>query len=654
MTAVRISPVFERQIANIRSEVSYRQLEYDIELVTSGEGPTEMATYYASLNGIDPSEAFICLVGDSKMFLLTQNDGFNPRMEELAAVGGPFEGLYGWANFGASGYTLNGFVTDGPSTGWVGPTAGNADWNWRGIKTGAYVNTQASMADLIAFLGTLDDHIRPIVCLGHEYNDFALYAANGNLSAEDQVTYLLTRLRIAVEAIKAARDNVVIMLTIPHHMLPRPYTGVVPSASAYPTFGSNLTNDVAKLTVWNTSFEVAKRQVAAEYGYTAVWDWRRVTGDVNLTTTTPSTCPYYVDNAHEHYSGAAYLADDFVQVITGDIWTPSTVRAKLADAIAAIDSSYAIANYPAYCQVRKAAFQLVAEGGWGAAGPTYMDVGISASALQTAVAGAARIYFQVGNAAGQVFTSIGSPVVLTSSSCRILSVSPSAAMQATTSGLQLRVYTERSAATGDAYIDGLTSNFSTYSHSYIGGIASAGSGYIDVSFDAVDRLPTMSSIQQGLRNLKLAIGGGDNVLEDMNDWTPSAVTGTQIRLLRTGTWTAYNGSRAALLVPLGIPDPKSREAEASRWIVTSAGIGLRQGDQILVNTTGGATTFYLPTAPVSGGGSITIRDAAGTFATNNCTLDRGSNTIRGAASNLVLSTSWSTTTLSWNGSTWSY
>jgi len=623
-------------------------------LLASEESPTDMATYYASLNGIDPSQAFICLVGDSKMFLLTQNGGFNPRMEELTAVGGQFEGLYGWANFGASGYTLNGFVTDGPSPGWVNPTPSNPDWNWRGIKTGAYVNTQTSMADLITFLGTLDEHIRPIVCLGHEFNDFALYAANGNLSAEGQVDYLLERLRIAVEGIKAARDNVVIMLTIPHYMLPRPYTGVIPSASAYPTFGTDLSADTAKLTVWNNSFDVAKRQVAAEYGYTAVWDWREVTGDVDIATTTPSTCPYYVDNAHEHYTGASYLADDFVQVITGDIWNPSTVRAKLADAIAAIDSSYAIANYPAYCQVRTATFQLVAEGGWGAAGPTYMDVGVSSSALQTAVAGAARIYFQVGDAAGQVFTSIGTPVVLTSSSCRILGVSPSAAMQATASGLQLRVYVERSIATGDAYIDGLTSQFSTYSHAYIGGIASAGAGYIDVSFDAVDRLPTMSAVQQGLRNLKLAVGSGNNVLEDMNNWEPSAVTGTQIRLLRGGTWTAYDGARVALLIPLGIPDPKSREAEASRWIVSTVGIGLRQSDQILVDTTSGASTFYMPTAPVAGAGSITIRDAAGTFAANPCTLDRGGKTIRGAASNLVLNTNWSTTVLSWNGTTWSY
>lgn len=651
---VRINPVFERQIANIRSEVSYRRLEYELELVTSGEGPTDMAAYYASFNGIDPSQAFVCLVGDSKMFLLTQNDGFNPRMEQLVATGGPLEGLYGWANFGASGYTLNGFVIDGPSTGWVGPTADNANWNWRGTKTGDYSNTQTSMADLIAFLGTLDAHIRPIVCLGHEYNDFALYAANGNLSADDQVTYLLSRLRIAIEAIHAARENAVIVLVIPHHMLPRPYTGVIPSSSAYPTFGSDLSADVAKLTVWNNSFEVAKRQVAAEYGYTAVWDWRRVTGDVPLATTTPSTCPFYVDNAHEHYTGATYLADDFAQVIQGDVWSPIISRAKLADAIAAIDDSYPIVAYPAYCAVRKGTYQLVAEGAWGAAGSTYMDVGIASSVLMSAVKGATRIYFQVGTAAGQVFPSVGTPVVLTPSACRILGVSPSAAMQAAGSGLSLQVYIERATASGDSYIDGLTYSFSSYSHYYLATIASAGSGYMDVSFDAVDELPTMLAIKAGLRNLLLAVGSGNDTLEDMNNWSPGDTTGTQIRLLRSGSWSAYNGSRVALLVPVGVPDPKTREAEASRWLVTSAGVDARQGDYILIDTTGGAQTIFLPASPVSGAGSIVIRDAAGTFGTNNCTVNRSSKTIRGSAADLVLNTNWSTTELSWNGTTWSY
>ncbi len=50
-------------------------------------------------------------------------------------------------------------------------------------------------------------------------------------------------------------------------------------------------------------------------------------------------------------------------------------------------------------------------------------------------------------------------------------------------------------------------------------------------------------------------------------------------------------------------------------------------------------TVYLPTTPQVGD-EITISDAAGTFATNNCIVDPGTKKIRNIAETLTLDVNW--------------
>jgi len=80
---------------------------------------------------------------------------------------------------------------------------------------------------------------------------------------------------------------------------------------------------------------------------------------------------------------------------------------------------------------------------------------------------------------------------------------------------------------------------------------------------------------------------------------------------------------------------------------------LVMGEEVLVDTSGGAVTVTLPPPPIAGlpsslgpiqGAKVVIRDAKGTFNTNNCTVARNGSNINSAAANATLSTNGQTVT----------
>ena len=79
------------------------------------------------------------------------------------------------------------------------------------------------------------------------------------------------------------------------------------------------------------------------------------------------------------------------------------------------------------------------------------------------------------------------------------------------------------------------------------------------------------------------------------------------------------------------------------------------GDQVMVNTTGGAITVTLPTSP-STGDEVSLLDARGTFNSNNLTIGRNGQPIEGAATDDVLSTAGQSVTLVYVDATrgWTY
>ena len=74
------------------------------------------------------------------------------------------------------------------------------------------------------------------------------------------------------------------------------------------------------------------------------------------------------------------------------------------------------------------------------------------------------------------------------------------------------------------------------------------------------------------------------------------------------------------------------------------------GDYILANTSGGAFTITLPASPVTGN-TIVIADYAGTFATNNLTINSNGLNLMGSVQTLVLNVNYRNVTLMYSGAT---
>jgi len=73
------------------------------------------------------------------------------------------------------------------------------------------------------------------------------------------------------------------------------------------------------------------------------------------------------------------------------------------------------------------------------------------------------------------------------------------------------------------------------------------------------------------------------------------------------------------------------------WVIKTGNYTASDGDNLFVDTSGGAVTITLPSSP-SIGNQVKIIDAEGTFGTNNCTVGRNSQKIQGAESDLTIST----------------
>ena len=73
------------------------------------------------------------------------------------------------------------------------------------------------------------------------------------------------------------------------------------------------------------------------------------------------------------------------------------------------------------------------------------------------------------------------------------------------------------------------------------------------------------------------------------------------------------------------------------WLDKSGNYTASDGDNIFVDTSGGAVTITLPASP-SIGNQVKIIDSHGTAATNNITVGRNSQKIQGSAADLTIST----------------
>jgi hypothetical protein len=131
-----------------------------------------------------------------------------------------------------------------------------------------------------------------------------------------------------------------------------------------------------------------------------------------------------------------------------------------------------------------------------------------------------------------------------------------------------------------------------------------------------------------------------------------AITGTQTSLLTCNAPTIIDGSTNAFTITNNGSAPVSTAIVPTFTNVTitggSSGLGLAgvqssnftasAGYIYPVNTTSGTVTVTLPVSPIAGQ-QIAITDYAGTFTTNNCTINPNGNKISGSTANVVLAAS---------------
>ena len=107
------------------------------------------------------------------------------------------------------------------------------------------------------------------------------------------------------------------------------------------------------------------------------------------------------------------------------------------------------------------------------------------------------------------------------------------------------------------------------------------------------------------------------------------------------TWEGYNGTQ---WTGLGGGNP---------WQSTSSSITIAANDRYFVDTSGGAITITLPSAPLVGD-QVRLLDLASTFDTNNLTVGRNSLKIMGLSEDLVVSQEDSSIGLVYTGATYGW
>lgn len=84
------------------------------------------------------------------------------------------------------------------------------------------------------------------------------------------------------------------------------------------------------------------------------------------------------------------------------------------------------------------------------------------------------------------------------------------------------------------------------------------------------------------------------------------------------------------------------------WNTVSTTATLESNEKYLADSSGAIFTVTLPASP-SVGDYVIIADLTGNFNTNNVTVGRNSNNIRGAGEDLVLDVDYAVVTLTWSG-----
>ena len=490
--------------------------------------------------------------------------GFD-RLTIRRNAGEKWEKVLGTINFGGSGYTINGFVNDAAGTLPVVSTSniGVGQWDYYGHKPIGPVSLATSMA----WRSGKADRVTWVLCFG--INDCILYASVGNLSQAAITSYIAERLNKAVTTIRANYPQDKIVLRVPNPMTARPYNAGAgfPSATAYPTFGADLAADQALVEKWNQALRNAYLAVSNNHPGTILFDtWTDVFGVSNTTLSASTQLPYLGNLVHPSMDGYNAIVESLVDLLSGK-FNGSPVRRHEAELRAVLLSNSAWENFAGYFldnPAYKKVFSSENSPGHGliSIGPTYIDIPISLASFQQTVDTTKPLYISLGNKAAQKF-SVGYSASAIGNNTRLLSVSPTAAMQSASAETTVFLFQEGIVlppmVANDSYVNSAVSGKKEY---YSGIINGGGSGYIDLLFAATNGRFS-SKFPDGLVNASIAVGG--SVATTLSLATASAVSmaGTPsqraVRVAISGSYSTWVNKPMAVFFTDDVPSPKAYE-----------------------------------------------------------------------------------------------
>jgi hypothetical protein len=192
------------------------------------------------------------------------------------------------------------------------------------------------------------------------------------------------------------------------------------------------------------------------------------------------------------------------------------------------------------------------------------------------------------------------------------------------------------------------SNFPVATASTVGGIKVGsglsidGSNVLSATYSYT--LPTAAASTLG--GIKVGSGlaiDGSGILSTTYTYTLPTASVSTIGGVKVGTGLTIDGNGVLA----------ATASSGFTYLSKTSAYNLAANDYVFMDSTSAAFTLTLPSSP-STGTTITVQDSSGYCGTNNVTVARNGNTIRGIADDLLIDISYAKITFIYTGSTWLY
>lgn len=509
---------------------------------------------------------------DSTTWQLTATgSGFDYFTTNFRKPGQLMQNIKGYINFASSGYKLKDFV-HGPEQPLPNinetENLGIGNWDFYGHK----IAGAQSLNTILKYRSTRNEKI--VWRIGGGVNDVLLDNTVGNLP-QDEITEIIFNLltEMVLRIRKTYKDDSII-LKMPNPMYARPYNPDFPSQVQYPTFGTNLTDDVSLINKWNYALRNAYLKCKGLFVKTIVLDtWEKVYGfqDASL----PSTDhPFMSDSVHPNPFGYNGEQDELIAIFSPP--KEKNLFQKIrADRSVSLKGGNPWDYYTNYFQDNPK-YRLIFTLTGLTAGNNYIDIQKAIGEWSLNILGK-PFYVVTENVGAQKISSYtaGSQGATTT---RLTGVTPILSLQGVNKGKTYIYVDAVDIPTQDTYIISRINSLKPRDV-YYGKITSSGNGYIDITF-AKNLNRFSNKYLYNFNKGRLLIGGSISAdISDLNTWSATrqgVSSNGVVRITKTGDFSTFLNAEVALVYDDLVNSPKSYEGileESGAMDHTSGNVG---------------------------------------------------------------------------------